>query len=195
MKSASIARYSFNGTIISCQPRYSLVNGQCVIPVNNCMSYNQFGQCQICQAGFDMAQVNTCAARSRATCANSTGNTCTQAASGYTLANGMAYLSSFGYNAANNQQSFSDSNGNSNYFAWKTQNIWWPLNLYCAEQSAPNQCRSCQAGNFKLVNGTCVFSAAASIGNSYNYYGLVSSCPTSRLLFSGDCVASNCVVT
>lgn len=188
LSSPSISTYSLNGNVNSCQNNYVLVNAQCVLNPANCLSFNQYGTCQQCNPGYDLMANNTCAFRSSASCSNSAGGICLQAASGFVVIGGSATY-------AGNNINQVDANGNivsakAGYFIWSANNIAWPYDFNCAQQTQPNICQTCSTGPFTLVNNRCIIQRSNCA--AYSPYGLCMACNTGFTLWAGECRINNC---
>jgi hypothetical protein len=188
LSSSSISSYDMNGNIISCKQGFSLVSAQCVIQDQNCMTYNQYNTCQQCNPGFDLLSNNTCATRTSATCLKQAGGICLQAASGYALIGGSAYFAGNNISQVGaNGLIVSASNG---YFVWAGNNIAWPYDFNCVQQSQPGKCQQCSSSQFTLSNGKCVLVKSNCL--AYSAYGLCMGCQAGFLLWSGECRKSSC---
>jgi len=88
--SPSIATYSFNGIILSCATGYTLYRDQCFIIKANCQNYSQYGNCLLCNPGYDLMANNSCSPRSSASCTIQSGDICSQSAPGFVVVEGSA---------------------------------------------------------------------------------------------------------
>lgn len=181
LSSSSIGSYDMNGNILTCKSGFSLVNTQCVISTANCMSYNQMNTCQQCNPGFDLLSNGSCSFRSSSTCARQAGGICLQAASGYSLIGGSAYFA--GNNIARAGANGMIVSANSGYFVWSANNIAWPYDFNCVQQTQPGTCLQCASSQYSLSNGKCVLRKNFCI--AYSVYGLCMGCQTGYLLFAG----------
>ena len=148
LSSSSIGSYDMNGNILTCKSGFSLVNTQCVVSTANCMSYNQMNTCQQCNPGFDILANGTCSVRSSSTCARQAGGICLQAASGYSLIGGSAYFA--GNNIARAGANGMIVSANAGYFVWSANNIAWPYDFNCVQQTQPGRCLQCASSQYSL---------------------------------------------
>lgn len=189
ISNSAISSYSLNGNVMACQSPYVLFNGQCVLQTANCQSYNQYGNCQQCNSGYDLFSDNSCSLRSTSTCSQNSGINCIKPASSYVIINGSACYSrnNIGQIGANGTIT-SCLSGN---FLWTSNNICWPLDFNCIQQTVPGTCLQCSTSALSLINGRCVFQKLNCL--TYSPYGLCSSCATNYILWTGECRPSNCV--
>ena len=190
LSSSSIARYSLNGLIKSCASGWTLVNGQCVRAAANCHSYNQYGNCLLCNPGFDLISDGSCAARSSASCQNQQGGACTVAAQGFIIYQGSAIFA--GSNAAQVSAQGLVTKANAGYFVWSQQNIAWPLDANCLSPFVPGPCQTCAIG-YSIWNNKCVLEKKNCV--AYSSIGICMGCQQGYLLWAGECQPSNCVTT
>lgn len=190
LSSSTVARYSINGNVLACRAGYALFQGQCVISVANCFSYNQYGGCQSCNPGYDVIIDGSCALRSSASCQSQSGGICLVAAQGFVLINGSAYYA--GNNVAQTSSQGLIISANSGYWVWNLNGavIAWPFDFNCISQVQPGVCLTCAFG-FTLLNGKCVLSKSNCI--TYMPFGLCLACADGYLLWAGECRRANCL--
>jgi len=190
LSSTTIARYTINGNILACKSGYTLFQGLCVNSTANCFSYNQYGNCQSCNPGYDLIIDGSCALRSSASCQSQSGGICLVAAQGYVVINGAAYYA--GNNIAQVSPQGLIVSAASGYFVWNSNgnNIAWPLDFNCVYQLQPGVCLTCAFG-FGLLNGKCVLRKTNCL--TYTPLGLCMACADGFLLWGGECRKANCL--
>lgn len=81
-------------TCLSCNSTFALMNGRCVIPVNNCDVYSLDGlSCTSCKGGFVLSNSNAC--EFKGSCVDSASSeVCNECVDGYFLQNGKCVIQS-----------------------------------------------------------------------------------------------------
>lgn len=181
LSSLTIASYSLNGNVQSCQIGFTLSNAQCIVQTVNCASYNQYGLCQQCNPGYDFLSDNSCSLRSSKSCLQQSGGICTQAASGYVLIGGAAYFSGSNINQISaDGRIVSAADG---YFVYTAYNIAWPYDANCGQQNEPGVCLKCVSSLFSIINGRCVVKKLNCV--AYSPYGICMGCSAGYFLWAG----------
>ena len=155
----------------------------------NCYRYDQYGNCMLCNQGYDLMSAYSCSLRSNSTCQSEQNGVCLVPAQGFVLFNGSAIFAG-GSNAVKSSQGIVVQ-ANFGYFVWSDKNTIWPLDLNCLRQVVPSSCMVCAQG-YALWKGQCVLLRQNC--TNYSSFGLCTKCEVDFHLWAGECHKLYCLV-